>query len=204
MSHYVVGLTGGIGSGKTAVSDRFAALGIVVVDADIASRVIVEPGRPALLAIHERFGDSVIAADGTLNRQALGAIVFADPGERRALEAITHPYINEYMAGALAAAESPYAILAHPLLIETSRSKVCQRVLVVDVPEALQIERTVARDGRDEAQVRDILAAQATREERLAAADDVIVNDQDLAHLDREVARLHEQYLVLARSEEAR
>ena len=198
MSHYVVGLTGGIGSGKTAVSDRFAALGVVVVDADVASRVIVEPGRPALLAIHERFGDSVIASDGTLDRRAMGAIVFADPAERRALEAITHPYINEYMAGALAAAESAYAMLAHPLLIETGQTRVCQRVLVVDVPEALQIERTVTRDGREESQVREIIAAQASREQRLAAADDVIVNDKDLAHLDREVARLHEEYLALS------
>jgi dephospho-CoA kinase len=198
MSQFVVGLTGGIGSGKTAVSDRFAQLGIAVVDADLASRAVVEPGRPALDAVREHFGDAVIAADGSLDRKALGAIVFADPGERRRLEQITHPYINEYLANALASADSPYAILAHPLLIETSQARVCQRVLVVDVPEALQIERTVARDGREESQVREILAAQASREQRLTAADDVIVNDQDLAHLDREVARLHEQYLAMA------
>ncbi len=198
MSKFVVGLTGGIGSGKSAVSERFEALGIRVVDADIASRVVVEPGRPALKAIEEHFGADVIAADGTLDRAALRKLVFEDESERRWLEQLTHPLINAYMNEELAAAASPYAILAHPILIETGRQTSCDRVLVVDVPEALQVSRTMARDDNPEAQVRAIMAAQASREERLAAADDVIVNDQGLEHLDAEVARLHAKYLALA------
>lgn len=198
MSAFVVGLTGGIGSGKSAVSERFARLGIKVVDADLASRAVVEPGRPALQAIEAHFGSDVIAADGTLNRAALRQLVFENEAERRWLEALTHPLINEYIAEELGNATSPYVILAHPLLVETGQTRVCRRVLVVDVPEALQVSRTMARDNNPESQVRAIMAAQASREQRLAAADDVIVNDQDLVHLDREVARLHAKYLELA------
>jgi len=198
MSAFVVGLTGGIGSGKSAVSERFERLGITVVDADLASRAVVEPGRPALKAIEEHFGPGVITAEGALNRAALRKLVFENEAERRWLEALTHPLINQYIAEALSSAASPYVILAHPLLVETGQTRICRRVLVVDVPEALQLQRTMARDDNPEAQVRAIMAAQATREQRLAAADDVIVNDQDLAHLDREVARLHALYLELA------
>ncbi|MFV2089033.1 MAG: dephospho-CoA kinase [Pseudomonadales bacterium] len=198
MSLLIIGLTGGIGSGKSAVSERFAALGIEIVDADIASRVVVEAGRPALVAIESHFGSEVIAEDGTLDRARLRKLVFEDESERRWLEQLTHPLINEYIAESLAAAESPYAILAHPLLVETGRTRICQRVLVVDVPESLQLERTMARDDNPESQVRAIMAAQASREERLAGADDVIVNDQDLTHLDREVAKFHRLYLELA------
>jgi dephospho-CoA kinase len=191
----VVGLTGGIGSGKSAVSERFAALGIKIVDADIASRVVVEPGQPALAKIAEHFGTHLITADGALDRAALRQKVFADAAERRWLENLLHPLINAYIDQELANAESAYAILAHPLLVETGRTRICNRVLVVDVPESLQLERTMARDNNSEEQVKNIMAAQASREKRLAAADDVIVNDQDLAHLDKEVARLHSQYL---------
>lgn len=198
MAKFVVGLTGGIGSGKSAVSDRFAKLGIKVVDADVASRVVVEPGRGALEAIEAHFGPDVIAEDGTLNRARLRQIVFDNEAERKWLEALTHPLINQYLREELANARSPYAILAHPILIETGTARICTRVLVVDVPEALQVERTMARDDNPESQVRAIMAAQASREERLAAADDVIVNDSDLAHLDAEVARLHAQYLEMA------
>lgn len=198
MSKFVVGLTGGIGSGKSAVSERFERLGVKVVDADIASRVVVEPGRPALKAIEEHFGPAVIAEDGTLDRAALRKRVFEDESERRFLESVTHPHINAYIAEELASATSAYAVLAHPLLVETGQTRICQRVLVVDVPEELQVQRTMARDDNPEAQVRAIMAAQASREERLAAADDVIVNDRDLAHLDQEVARLHALYLELA------
>lgn len=198
MSAFVVGLTGGIGSGKSAVSERFERLGIKVVDADLASRAVVEPGRPALKAIEEHFGTGVISADGSLNRPALRKLVFENADERRWLESLTHPLINQYIAEQLGNATSPYVILAHPLLVETGQTRVCQRILVVDVPEELQLERTMARDDNPEAQVRAIMAAQATREQRLAAADDVIVNDQDLSHLDREVERLHGLYLQLA------
>ena len=200
MSQLIIGLTGGIGSGKTAVSDRFASLGIVIVDADLASRAVVEPGSPALQSIEEHFGSEVIARDGSLDRAALGRLVFEDEEERVWLEKLTHPLINAHLAEQLASADSPYAILAHPLLVETGRTRVCHKVLVVDVPEALQMERTLARDDRSESQVKAIIEAQATREQRLAAADDVIVNDQDLAHLDGEVERLHRRYLELALS----
>ena len=198
MSNFIVGLTGGIGSGKSAVSERFEALGVKIVDADIASRVVVEPGRPALAAIEAHFGGDVISEDGSLNRAALRKLVFADEAERRWLELLTHPLINEYIAEELASAKSPYAILAHPLLVETNQTRICQRVLVVDVPEELQVERTMARYDNPESQVRAIMAAQADRQERLAAAHDVIVNDQDLAHLDAEVSRLHQTYVTLA------
>ena len=195
MSKLVIGITGGIGSGKTAVSDRFRALGITVVDADVASRVVVEPGRPALAAIAEHFGPDAINPDGTLNRAEVRKRVFADPEERRWLEELTHPLINQYLREELAKAESPYAILVSPLLAETGQSRFCHRVLVVDVPVELQVQRTMKRDDNDEAQVRAIIAAQSSREQRLLLADDVIVNDQDLAHIDAEVERLHQIYL---------
>lgn len=198
MSKWVLGITGGIGSGKTAVSDRFGALGVTVVDADVASRVVVEPGRPALAAIAEHFGAEAINNDGTLNRAELRKRVFADPEERKWLEQLTHPLINQYLLEELANAESPYAILVSPLLAETGQSRFCQRIVVVDVPIELQVERTMSRDDNDEAQVRAIIAAQASREERLKLADDVIVNDQGLEHLDAEVARLHQSYLEMA------
>ena len=196
----VVGITGGIGSGKSAVTDQLARLGITIVDADLAARVVVEPGRPALAAIAEHFGADILLADGSLDRAALRARVFADPAEREWLEQLTHPLINAYIAEELAAAESPYAILAHPILIETRGTEGCDRILVVDVPEELQVSRTMERDDNPESQVRAIMAAQASREERLAAADDVIVNDRGLDHLDSEVARLHALYLDMAAS----
>jgi len=197
MSSFTVGVTGGIGSGKSAVTERFAALGVTVVDADLASRAVVEPGTPALAAIAERFGPGILDSDGRLDRAALRKVVFEDPAERAWLERLTHPRIHAWIADRLAEATSAYAVLAHPLLVETGQTGLCQRVLVVDVPEALQVERVMARDDNPEAQVRAIMAAQASREERLAAADDVIVNDQGLEHLDEAVAELHQKYLAL-------
>ena len=199
-----IGLTGGIGSGKSAVSDRFGALGIKIVDADIASRVVVEKGRPALAAIAEHFGGNIILLeDGTLNRAGLREKIFADPAERQWLERLLHPLINQYLYDELASAESAYAILTNPLLLETHQDAACDRILVVDVPVELQVSRTMARDNNSEEQVRNIIKAQIAREDRLARADDVIVNDQDLAHLDAETARLHAQYLSLADTREA-
>jgi dephospho-CoA kinase len=195
---FVVGVTGGIGSGKSAVTARFAERGIKVVDADVASRVVVEPGRPALAAIREHFGPDILQADGTLNRAALRVRVFEDPAERRWLEQLLHPQIAAYIQQELASAESPYAILVSPLLAESGQSRFTNRILVVDVPEELQVQRTIARDANTEAQVRAIMAAQAGREQRLAIADDVIVNDADLDALDDEVERLHTLYLELA------
>ena len=199
----VIGITGGIGSGKTAVSDRFAARGITVVDADLASRVVVEPGRPALAAIAEHFGSDVITPDGALDRAALRQRVFADSAERRWLEALLHPLIGEEIRAGLARSTSAYAILVSPLLFESGQVEMVDRVLVVDVPESLQVTRTAARDGNSEDQVRAIMAAQADRATRLARADDVIANDGSLDDLDRQVEALHQHYLKLA-SEETR
>jgi len=199
----VIGLTGGIGSGKTAVSDRFKAKGITVVDADVVAREVVEPGTKALVSIAEHFGADVIQADGALDRAALRKKVFQDEAERKWLEKLLHPAIGEAIFNQLAAAKSPYAIFVSPLLIETSQLQLAERILVVDVPIATQIERTMTRDSNDEAQVKAIIAAQATREQRLVKAHDVIVNDQGLAHLDTEVERLHQRYLQLANAEKS-
>ncbi|RZI66970.1 MAG: dephospho-CoA kinase, partial [Pseudomonas sp.] len=172
-------------------------LGVHLVDADNAARWVVEPGRPALARIAEHFGPSVLQADGTLNRSALRELIFKDPQQRVWLESLLHPLIREEIRQYLARAESAYAILVSPLLLETSQHQMVQRVLVIDVPESVQIERTVLRDKTNEEQVRAILKAQASREERLSRADDVIVNDRDPAWLKSEVERLHHFYLTL-------
>ena len=197
MQPWILGLTGGIGSGKSAAAAHFAQLGIDLVNADQAARWVVEPGRPALAQIAAHFGADILQADGSLDRAALRARVFQDAEQRRWLERLLHPLIRQEIIEVLARATSPYAILESPLLIESGQSQLCQRVLVIDVPEAVQISRTVSRDGNDEAQVRAIMAAQASRSERLAKADDVIVNDRDLAWLQQEVERLHRFYLTL-------
>jgi dephospho-CoA kinase len=194
---WILGLTGGIGSGKSAAAQCFVDLGVHLVDADNAARWVVEPGRPALAQIAEHFGPSVLQTDGTLNRSALRELIFKDPQQRVWLESLLHPLIREEIRQYLARAESAYAILVSPLLLETSQHLMVQRVLVIDVPESVQIERTVLRDKTNEEQVRAILKAQASREERLSRADDVIVNDRDPAWLKSEVERLHHFYLTL-------
>ncbi|MGE7958981.1 dephospho-CoA kinase [Pseudomonas sp. NPDC089530] len=194
---WILGLTGGIGSGKSAAAQRFIDLGIHVVDADHAARWVVEPGRPALARIAEHFGDSVLQADGQLDRAALRQLIFEVPQQRLWLEALLHPLIAEEITAHLARAESPYAILVSPLLIESGQYAMTQRILVIDVPQPLQIERTLQRDGISEQQVQAILKAQATREDRLGHANDVLVNDRDLAWLHSEVERLHHFYLTL-------
>ena len=195
----VIGVTGGIGSGKTAATDRFQSHGITVVDADLASRVIVEPGRPALLSIAEHFGSHLITADGNLDRRALREIVFADPDQRKWLERLTHPLIAQEIVSQIRASQSPYTILASPLLLESSQHQMVSRVLVIDEPMELQVARTVTRDDTTEEGVKAIIAAQMPREDRLARADDVICNDQDLTHLHNEVDKLHQTYLELAK-----
>lgn len=194
---WILGLTGGIGSGKSAAAQCFVDLGVHLVDADQAARWVVEPGRPALAQIAEHFGVGVLQADGTLNRAALRELIFKDPQQRVWLEGLLHPLIREEIRQYLARAESPYAILVSPLLLETTQHQMVQRTLVIDVPEALQIERTVLRDKTNEEQVRAILKVQASRDERLSRADDVIVNDRDPAWLKSEVQRLHHFYLTL-------
>lgn len=195
---YVVGLTGGIGSGKSAVSALFESHGATVVDADIAARVVVEKGQPALERIAQHFGESVLQEDGSLNRTALRNKIFSDPGERGWLEKLLHPLIFREIQGQLRAGSGPYAILVSPLLVETGQNRLTQRILVVDVPEELQVERAMARDASSEEQVRAIMAAQASREKRLSYADDVIVNDQSRAALADQVKTLHDTYCKLA------
>ena len=196
-SAWTLGLTGGIGSGKSAAAEHFAQLGITCVDADQAARWVVEPGRPALAEIAGHFSSVVLRPDGSLDRAALRAAIFADPAERRWLEALLHPLIRQEILAALARAATPYAILVSPLLFESGQRALVRRGLVIDAPEALQLERAMRRDGVDETQVRAILAAQLPRTERLAKADDVICNDGDLAQLHTEVERLHSFYLTL-------
>jgi dephospho-CoA kinase len=193
-----IGLTGGIASGKTLVSRQFAALGVPVIDTDELAREVVAPGSDGLAAIRTRFGDTVLAADGTLDRRGLRARVFADPDARRDLEAITHPRIRALVEARSAAAGGPYQIIVIPLLVESGRRTTVDRVLVVDCPESLQLERLLARDGGSREQAEAILAAQATRAQRLAVADEVIVNTGDPAAVGAEVAALHRRYLDLS------
>jgi dephospho-CoA kinase len=194
----LVGITGGIGSGKSAVTERFEQLGITVVDADLAARVIVEPGGPALSAIAEHFGHDIIQADGTLDRAALRQCVFSDENERRWLEQLTHPLIGREILDQVTAASSAYTLLSSPLLLETSQRELVDCVVVVDVPEETQLERTIARDDNDEAQVKRIMAAQMQREDRLGQGDIVIDNSQPLDELDSVVEELHKEFLLRA------
>jgi len=194
----VVGVTGGIGSGKSAVTERFAALGITVVDADVAARIVVEPGGPALAAIAEHFGPEFIQADGKLDRAALRQCVFADEGKRHWLERLTHPLIAREIQRQLAGADSPYTILSSPLLLETGQKELVDRIVVVDVPEELQLQRAARRDANSEEQIRKIIAAQMPRQQRLDYADIVIDNSNSLAELDGIVDELHREFLQRA------
>ncbi len=194
----VVGVTGGIGSGKSEVTRRFEAHGITVVDADIAARIIVEPGGAALAAIADHFGAGVMLPDGSLDRAALRQRVFADASERQWLERLTHPLIGEEIRRQLAAADSPYSILSSPLLLETQQKQLADCVVVVDVPEAIQLERATRRDANSEEQIRRIMAAQMGREQRLELADIVIDNARPLVELDTVVDELHKEFLLRA------
>jgi dephospho-CoA kinase len=191
-----IGLTGGIASGKSAAAAVFAELGVPVIDSDVIAREVVAPGSPGLAAISARFGEGVLQEDGQLDRRALRALVFADPTARRELETLTHPLIRERMAAQSAAAGGPYQIHAIPLLVEGGAKRPgIDRVLVIDCPEEIQVERVMARDRVDETSARAVLAAQASRAQRLAAADDIIVNDRGLEALRDAVTILHRRYL---------
>ncbi|MEH6451134.1 MAG: dephospho-CoA kinase [Oleispira sp.] len=194
----IIGLTGGIGSGKTAVSDRFKALGIHIVDADIAARTVVEPNQPAWYDIKAFFGADVLLDDDTLNRAWLRQQVFADNNKRKKLEEFTHPRIRDEIIRDLASSTSAYTLLASPLLIESGQAELVDKVIVVDVPEATQIERTCCRDNNDSEQVKRIIAAQIPREQRLTHADWVIDNSQPLNTLDARIEALHQELLKLA------
>ncbi|MCK9380531.1 MAG: dephospho-CoA kinase [Sulfuritalea sp.] len=199
---YVVGLTGGIGSGKSAVAQLFAERGIKVIDTDAIAHALTAAGGAAMPAIRAEFGDGVANAEGALDRAAMRAIVFADPSARKRLESILHPLIRSESERRLLAdsADSPYAILMVPLLVESGdyRKRV-DRIAVVDCAEATQIDRVMSRSGLARSEIERILAAQATRAERLAAADDVIDNDGELTALAPQVERLHVHYLALSR-----
>ncbi|MGM0632829.1 MAG: dephospho-CoA kinase [Pseudomonadota bacterium] len=194
----IIGVTGGIGSGKSAATRRFQEHGITVVDADLVSRQVVQPGTRALDAIVAHFGEQVMEDDGSLDRAALREIVFHDPAEKHWLEALLHPLIRDAIVTALQASEGPYTILSSPLLLESGQDQLVDRVLVIDVPEALQLERTLNRDGGSEDTVRAIMDAQLSRRRRLARATDIIVNDGDLTQLHRAVDQQHEHYQRLA------
>ncbi|MGB5064881.1 MAG: dephospho-CoA kinase [Candidatus Competibacter sp.] len=194
----VIGLTGGIGSGKTAVSDRFARHGVPVIDTDLIARELVEPGQSALADIVAEFGSNCLDSDGRLHRARLRERVFADPAGRQRLEAILHPRIRTVVWERIAALTAiPYCLVVIPLLAETGMTDLVDRVLVVDAPEAEQIRRVMARDRIDAIQARAILAAQARRDARLALADDILENDGDFVELDRRVTALHRQYSML-------
>lgn len=192
----VIGLTGGIGSGKSAAADEFARLGATVVDTDMIARELTEPGGAALPHLKSLFGDAFIAASGAMDRKAMRERVFSDPAAKRALEGLLHPMIREESARRISAASGPYVVHVVPLLVESHdyRARV-DRVLVVDCPEELQVARVRARSALAEKEIRSIIAQQAPRAARLAAADDVIDNGGTLAALQKQVAALHARYL---------
>ena len=196
----IVGLTGGIGSGKSTVSDMFAALGIVIVDTDMIARDVVAPGTPCLKAIGDHFGSEFVTAEGTLDRRLLRAKVFADPEQRAWLEALLHPVIRQETSDRLHRSDSPYTILSSPLLLQSPDAERVQRIVVVDVPEAIQLERASRRDDTTPEEVRKILGAQLSRQARLDRADDVIDNSGDLASTRHRVHQLHRHYLTLAKA----
>ncbi len=191
-----VGLTGGIASGKSTVANLFADLGVTIIDTDVIAREVVAPGSPLLPKIAEHFGRDVLAADGSLDRRALRQRVFADPAERQWLEQLTHPEIRRLTDQRSDADPGPYSIVAIPLLVETGGKDRFDRVLVVDCEPESQISRLQARDGSTRAQAEAALAAQVSRAERLAVADDVIHNDDDIAHLRDQVEKLHRAYVA--------
>ena len=200
---YIVGLTGGIGSGKSAAGQAFEELGIAVIDTDAIAHALTAAGGAAIPAIRAAFGAAYLTADGALSRPRMRELVFADAAKKRQLEAILHPVIRAQSSELVQAARSPYVILMVPLLVESRDYRQrCQRILVVDCPEELQIARVVARSGLAPEQVRAIMANQVSREARLAAADDVIDNSQDLDRLQPQVAALHARYLQFAASNE--
>ena len=191
----IIGLTGGIGSGKTAVSETFEKLGITVVDADLASRVVVEKGKPCLEEIAKHFGNDILNENDELNRAKLREIIFNSDSEKLWLESLLHPAIAEQIKDELNASKSPYTILVSPLLLETNQRDFCDKVLVVDVPIELQMERTTKRDGVSEDQVKSIIKSQINRDERLQLADEIIINEGSIEDLEMIVRELHKKLI---------
>ena len=194
----IIGLTGGIGSGKSVASDKFKSLGITIVDADVASRTVVEPGKPALKEIEDHFGSGIITAEGKLDRNNLREIIATDPEERKWLESVTHPKIGEQITKEISESTSVYTLFVAPLLLETNSQEMCSRVVVVDVPKDVQIQRTAKRDKVSSNQVEQMVAAQMKREKRLEKADDVLLNNGTIEDLEKQVEELHKKYIQMA------
>ena len=194
----IIGLTGGIGTGKSTVTKRFIGLGVPVIDADEIAHDLVKPRQPALQEIVREFGMEFLTPEGGLNRSLLRKAVFNDPKRRKALESILHPLVRKEMLRRAGLISAPYCIFCIPLLTETHQADMVDRVLVIDSPEKLQYERITKRDGLPQTEIKAILAAQARREDRLALADDVIINEGSLDDIYRQVDGLHEKYLKLA------
>ncbi|ASM52783.1 dephospho-CoA kinase [Pseudoalteromonas nigrifaciens] len=198
INNWVLGLTGGIGCGKTAVSNMLEALGICVVDADIIARQVVEPGSAGLKAIVAHFGADILLADGNLNRSALRKLVFSNTEHKNWLNTLLHPLIRQQIITDLNNATSPYVVLVAPLLFENGLDKYCNRTLLIDVPKNVQIERTVKRDNISLEQVNSIIAAQMSREHKQQQADDILNNDRSLTLVKHDLIALHKGYLKLA------
>lgn len=198
MEKFVIGLSGGIGSGKTAVSDIFKKLGIEIVDADLCSRIVVEKGKPALEKIATHFGQGILLEDGSLNRALLREKIFSNREEKKWLEQLLHPLILEELLTQLANTKSAYVILVSPLLVESGQNKLCHKILIVDATESAQLERTMQRDNNSQEQVEAIMSSQASRQQRLTTADYVIENNSTLKELETKVQALHQIFLIEA------
>jgi len=194
----IIGLTGGIGSGKSVASDKFKSLGVAVVDADVASRTVVEPGKPALKEIQDHFGSGIITAEGKLDRNKLREIIATDAKERKWLESVLHPKIGEQITKEISESTSVYTLFVAPLLLETNSQEMCSRIIVVDVPKDVQIQRTAKRDKVSSNQVEQMVAAQMKREKRLEKADDVLLNNGTIEDLEKQVEELHKKYIQMA------
>ena len=197
----LIGLTGGIGSGKTAAANHFGFLGIDIVDADLASRAVVEPGQPALEAIAEHFGAAIIGADGGLERAKLRKLVFAEESERKWLQRLLHPLISDYLAVQISGSNSTYCLLVNPLLLESSQSQWCRKIIVVDTAIETQIQRTMSRDDNNREQVQSIVNAQMSRDDRLSAADFILLNDQGMDDLKKNVEKIHRELVNLCQKQ---
>ncbi|ENU31586.1 MULTISPECIES: dephospho-CoA kinase [unclassified Acinetobacter] len=195
---FILGITGGIGSGKSAATQWFESQGICVVDADIVAREVVEQGQPALKSIQDAFGDWVLLEDGNLNRRALREHIFQSPEARQTLEGITHPAIRQSIIQQLQNAQSPYVILVSPLLFETNQHELVHHTLLIDADEQTQLQRASQRDGQNAAEIRKIIAAQMPRAQKQQLAHDVVLNDGLLEHLHKRLKPLHLSYLQRA------
>ena len=195
---FVLGITGGIGSGKTAVTDIFSELNIDVIDADIASRKAVEKGSSSLKEIEDHFGSEIILNDGNLDRQKLREVIFDNEEEKDWLEKLLHPQILRIISSELAESRTAYTILVSPLLFETGQYKLCSRTLLVDVEEKLQIARASKRDNVSEEQIKSIIEAQMSRSEKITLANDIVINNGSLEDLREEIISLHNNYLKLS------